>query len=79
MPADQTFPSAASGGSSQQPYQMTSPYMAGDMYKQLSREQPFPARAMGGNFNPQDFYQKEQQVRQIANVSRVMYEKCVPG
>jgi hypothetical protein len=41
--------------------------MTGDMYKQ-SREQPFAARGIGGNFNPQDFYQQEQ-MRQMANVS----------
>ena len=74
MPPDQPFPSAAPGGSSQQPYQMTSPYMTGDMYKQLSREQSLTGRAMAGNFNPQDFYQKEQ-MRQMANVSRVMCER----
>jgi hypothetical protein len=67
MPPDQNFPSPAAGASSQQPYQLPSPYMTADMFKQ-SREQPFAGQGMGGNFNPQDFYQQEQ-LRQMANVS----------
>ena len=67
MPPDQSFPNPGAGASSQQPYQMPSPYMPGDMFKQ-SREQPFAPQGMGGSYNPQDFYQQEQR-RQIANVS----------
>lgn len=73
LPPDQNFSSPVAGGSPQQPYQMQSayqmqsPYVSADMFKQ-SREQPFAARGMGGNFRPQEFFHQEQ-IRQMANVS----------